>query len=195
MTRRTALSLLSAPAIAQTGPTGPPARVPRPAAEFAIQMVNNKQPLLLSQFKGKVVCVEFLLTTCPHCQNASQILQKLYTEYGPRGFQPVGIAINPENEEMAKLLVPTYTQSFKLTWPIGWSPRSPVYDYLERPQLYQLFMPTIVFIDKKWNIRAQHIGNEDFFKDEEKNMRKMIEMLLAESSGGAPRAAAKKKAS
>ncbi len=103
--------------------------------------------------------------------------------------------VNSLNEEMAKLLVPTYTQSFKLTWPIGWSPRIPVYDYLERPQLYQLFMPTIVFIDKKWNIRAQHIGNEDFFKDEEKNMRKMIETLLAESSSGAPRAAAKKKAS
>lgn len=177
MTRRIALSLLSAPAFAQTGP---PARVPRPSPEFVIQMVNSK-PKLLSEFKGKVVCVEFLLTTCPHCQNASQILQKLYQEYGPRGFQPVGIAINPETEDMAKLLVPSYQQSFKLTWPIGWSKREPVYDYLERPQLYQLFMPTMVFIDKKWNIRAQHIGNEDFFKEEEKNARAMIEKLLAEN--------------
>ena len=36
------------------------------------------------------VAVEFLLTGCSHCQDASRTLAKLTKEYGPKGFQPVG---------------------------------------------------------------------------------------------------------
>lgn len=188
MTRRTALSLLSVPALAQTGIKP---RVPRPSPEFVVQMVNGKS-ILISQYKGKVVCVEFLLTTCPHCQKASQILEKLYKEYGPRGFQPIGCAINAETPEMAKLLVPSYAQAYNLTFPIGYSKREPVVSYLEHPVMQQMFMPAIAVIDKKWNIRAQHMGGEDFFVEEEKNMRKLLDTLLAEGGATAPRSTKKK---
>lgn len=191
MTRRTALSLLSVPALAQTGSK---ARVPRPSPEFVVQMVGGKS-VLISQYKGKVVCVEFLLTTCPHCQKASQILEKLYKEFGPRGFQPIGCAINAETPEMAKLLVPSYVQAYNLTFPVGFAKRETVVNYLEHPIMQQLFMPAIAVIDKKWNIRAQHLGSEDFFIEEEKNMRKLIETLLAESGGSAAPRATKKKSS
>ncbi len=65
------------------------AEVPRPAPELVIRQVNGKQ-LLLSQYRGKVVALEFLQTTCPHCQTCSALLNKMYQEYGPRGFQPIG---------------------------------------------------------------------------------------------------------
>jgi hypothetical protein len=35
-----------------------------------------------------------------------------------------------------------------------------------------------VFIDKKGMIRAQHIGDDPFFQNEDKNTRAMIESLL-----------------
>lgn len=149
------------------------AEIPRQSPEFVIYMPTGAQTLV-SQHRGKVVLLEFLLTTCPHCQKASQIMQKLYKEYGPRGFQPLGIAIN----DMAKMLVPDYVKQFQLTYPVGFSLRDPVYNYLQHPAIMQLMMPTIVFIDRQGKIRAQHMGNEPFFQDEEKNMRALIESLL-----------------
>lgn len=175
MTRRTALSVLAAtgtlPAWA--------AKVPRPSPEFVITMPDDTTQLL-SKHKGKIILLEFLLTTCPHCQRCSQVVEKVYKDYGPKGFQPLGVAIN----DMAKLLVPDFKKNGNLTWPVGFSPRDPVYAYLEHPSVQQLYMPTLVFIDRKFQIRAQYMGTEPFFNAEEKNMREMIEMLMKE--GGAP---------
>jgi thiol-disulfide isomerase/thioredoxin len=185
MTRREAISLVAAPvALAQA----PKPRVPRPSPEFAVNMPDG-QTLLFSQHKGKVLLVEFLLTTCPHCQEASRITEKLYKELGPKGFQPVGVAIN----DMAKMLVPDYIKNLGLTFPVGFSLRDPVYNYLEHSPMMQLMMPTVVFVDRKFQIRAQHMGGTEFFQKEEANMRSMVETLLAE--GGKTPAAARKKAS
>jgi thiol-disulfide isomerase/thioredoxin len=146
----------------------------RPSPEFVITQVNGQRGLL-SQYKGKVIALEFLHTTCPHCQNASALMQKLYKEYGPRGFQPIGIAFN----DMAALLVPDYVKQFGLTFPVGVAPREDVQAYLVEQFRY---VPIMVFIDKNFTIRGQYVGDHDFFKNEEANMRATIEMLLKEPS-------------
>lgn len=48
------------------------AEVPRKAPELVVQLPEGGQKLL-SDYRGKVVCVEFLFTTCPHCQHSSQV--------------------------------------------------------------------------------------------------------------------------
>ena len=79
------------------------AQAPRKAPEVAITMTGGEQ-VLLSSFKGKLVVLEFLLTTCPHCQRCSTIMQQMYQEFGPKGMQPLGAAIN----DNAQNLVPGY---------------------------------------------------------------------------------------
>ncbi len=165
------------------------AEVPRPAPELVIRQVNKPQ-LLLSQFRGKVVAVEFLQTTCPHCQNASALLNKMGEEYGPRGFQPIGIAFN----DMATMLVPDYVNQLGLKFPVGVGTREEVISYLQHPVVEMMYVPQLIFIDRKGIIRAQYAGQSDFFKDEEKNMRKQIEALLNEPAGGAKAAPSKTKA-
>jgi thiol-disulfide isomerase/thioredoxin len=162
----------------------PPPRVPRPATEFVVEMLDGK-PILLSSMKGKVCLVEFLLTTCPHCQQTAQIVERLYKEYGPKGFQPIGVAIN----EMPKLVLPDFVKQFRLTFPVGFANRASIYNYLEFPGNLALTVPRIVVIDRKWQIRLQQVGGDEFFRDEEKNLRAKVEELL-----GAPRPAAKKAA-
>lgn len=134
----------------------------------------DSKTLLLSSFKGKVVIAEFLLTTCPHCQQCSQVLQKLYKEYGPRGFQPVGIAVN----DMAKMLIPDFQKNFGITFPVGVGRRESVYNYLEIPSIFMMSFPTVAVIDKKFTVRQQHLGGDDIFREEEKNFRTIIESLL-----------------
>ncbi|HWR49830.1 MAG TPA: TlpA disulfide reductase family protein [Bryobacteraceae bacterium] len=149
----------------------------RPSPEFVITQVNGQRGLL-SQYKGKVIALEFLHTTCPHCQTASGLMQKMYKEYGPKGFQPIGIAFN----DMAALLVPDYVKQLGLTFPVGVAPRDDVKAYLVETFQY---VPIMVFIDKNFTIRGQYVGDHEFFKNEEANMRATIEMLLKEQAKNA----------
>jgi hypothetical protein len=99
-------------------------------------------------------------------------------EYGPRGFQAVGIAFN----DMAAMLVPDFVQRFQVTFPVGYAKRDAVVDYLQRPSILQTYVPIMVFIDRKGVIRGQYLGDDKFFQtDQEKNIRAEIEKLLSES--------------
>src|SRR5437660_416556 len=102
------------------------ANVPRKSPEFAINTVDGKQ-ILVSQYRGKVVVVACILTTCPHCQHTVGILSKLQTEYGPRGLQVVATAI----EDMAKMNVPDFIKKFQPTFPVGYTFRDSVIEYLQ----------------------------------------------------------------
>src|SRR5215217_5365706 len=70
------------------------AEVPRKSPEYAAKTPAGGQ-LLLSQYKGKVVCLAFMYTTCPHCQALARMLTTLQAEYGPKGFQALGVAFDP----------------------------------------------------------------------------------------------------
>lgn len=170
--------------LALAAATLPAATVPRPAPEFAIKLPTGEQ-LLLSQYRGKVVALEFLLTTCPACHEASRLLQKLYQEYGPRGFQPIGVAFN----DMAMMLVPDYVKDNRLTFPVGVGTRQSVLDFLQHSPILRLLVPQLVFVDRKGVIRAQYAADDPFFSDKEKNMRLQIESLLSEGGVPAPKRA------
>ncbi|MBL8236616.1 MAG: TlpA family protein disulfide reductase [Bryobacterales bacterium] len=162
------------------------AEVPRPAPDFTVNTTSGK-PIKLSDYKGKVVVVEFLLTTCPHCQKASQGINKVYRELKAQGLQPVGVAVN----DMANMLVDDYVKQFNLDFPVGWSPREPVINFLQHPVMMMMSFPNLVIIDKSGQIRHQFPGGDKFFENEEKNLRDLVLPLLKAPSG-APRKAAPK---
>lgn len=163
------------------------ADVPRKAPELVIQLPQGGQKLL-SDYRGKVVCIEFLYTTCPHCQHSSQVLSKFQNELGPKGFQALGIGFNP----MSKMLVPDFVKQFNVNFPVGYGEREQVASFLQYPPEEALHVPQLVFIDRKGMVRKQSLPRNDSETGNEANMRKMIEQLLAEPAGGA---AAKKKSS
>ena len=154
-------------------------KTPRPSPEFAINM-NNGSQISLSQYKGKVVVVAFILTYCSHCQFCTQILSKLQNEYGPRGLQVVASA----TEDMARMAVPDFVRKFVPPFPVGFNNRMDVINYLQHPIMFQLFMPQVVVIDRTGIIRAQFAGDDKFFaeSEQEKNFRVLLEPLLKESA-------------
>src|SRR4051794_11913325 len=154
------------------------ADVPRKAPEFVIDLPQGGQQLL-SQYRGKVVCLGLFFTTCPHCQAAAQLMSRLQTEYGPKGFQALGAAFNP----MAKMLVPDFVREFKINFPVGAAEREAVNTFLQNPSENALHVPQIVFIDRKGMIRQQSLPRNDSNTATEANMRKMIETLLPEPAG------------
>src|SRR3982751_6144270 len=134
--------------------------VPRPSPDFTINIPQGK-PLRISQFKGKVVVVAFILTYCSHCQKTIQVLSKLQKEYGPRGLQVVASA----TEEMAGAALPGFMRQFAPPFPVGLNTTNEFINYMQHPVMLQLYMPGLVFIDKDGVIRAQYEGKADFFAE------------------------------
>src|SRR5207244_9014101 len=66
----------------------------RKAPELSFNL-PGKGPQLLSQYRGRVIALEFIFTTCRHCQAASRVMSKFQQEYGARGLQVLDIAVNP----------------------------------------------------------------------------------------------------
>lgn len=150
-------------------------QVPRPAGEFAIKMPNG-QVTLLSQYTGKVVVLAFISTTCPHCQHTTQILSAFQNEYGPRGVQFLAAAFNPD----AAQLVPGFIAQFRPAFPVGSAERDSVLEYEQASLVKTNYVPELIFIDRHRVIRAQYDGGNEFFKEQEKNIREMLDTLLKE---------------
>ena len=150
-------------------------QVPRPAGEFAIRLPNG-QTTLLSQYGGKVVLLAFISTTCPHCQHTTQVLSAIQNEYAARGVQVLAAAFNPD----AAQLVPGFIGQFHPTFPVGSADRESVLEYEQASLAKPNYVPELIFIDRKRVIRVQHEGGDDFFKDQDKNIRDTLDMLLKE---------------
>jgi peroxiredoxin len=150
------------------------ATIPRPAPDFAINLTDGRQ-VKLSQFKGKVVAVAFILTSCPHCQNAVRSLIANQKQFGARGFQAVASA----TEDMARMNIPEFVRQFNPPFPVGYNDIRPVLDFMQHPQMLGPRMPLLVFIDRQGVIRAQYEGHEPFFaQDMEKNIQQKVVELL-----------------
>ncbi len=163
------------------------ADIPRPAPNFTIKLPGGATQQL-QQYRGKVIALEFLLTTCPHCQRSSKTLNKLQQEYGAERVQVLGVAINP----MAHMLVPDYVKEFQLSYPVGYDEPDAANTFLQHPTILRMLMPQVVFIDRAGNIRAQYSGDDPFFANEEANMRAKINELLKEAIPGTTASSKKK---
>jgi thiol-disulfide isomerase/thioredoxin len=163
------------------------AEIPRQAPEYVINMPGGGQDLL-SKHKGKVVVLEFLLTTCPHCQQSATTLSKLQRDYGQK-LQVLGVAINP-NPDIAG-----FKRQYATDFPVGTNTRETALAFLQHSIMASNFyVPQVVFIDKKGVIRAQYTGTDPFLGAEhEKNIRGMLDRLMAEPGGAVKAAPAKTK--
>ena len=84
--------------------------------------------------------LEFLLTTCPHCQHTADILSKMAKEFGPK-IQIYGIAMNEDPD------LPGFIKQFNVAFPVGTGPREPVYDFLQHSVMNpRINFPQVLFI-------------------------------------------------
>jgi peroxiredoxin len=148
--------------------------VPRKSPEFTILSPSGKRTLL-SSLKGKVILLEFLWTNCPHCQRTSRTIAKLHQQLGPRGFQPLGVAIG--NTVTDRMLTDFVTQ-VGATFPLGYSTSAAVDSYLGRLPAERLMLPQIVVIDRDGVIRAQSAAMGDLKLEDESYLRALLENLL-----------------
>ncbi len=150
------------------------ASTPRPLADVAVPMPDGKK-VRLSQYRGKVMVVALVSTTCDHCIAALQMLSTIQKEYGPRGFQAVGVAANDEAQDNLAGFI-----RLQIAFPVGYLDQKTTMQVFDFKPDDHPFVPLFMFVDKKGAVRFQYPGKDDFFKAEDKNTRLLIESLLKE---------------
>jgi len=134
------------------------AAAPRKAPELAFTIPGEGEKLL-SQYRGKVVVLEFILTTCPHCQAASHDLTKYQQELGKRGFQAIDLAINAldnmRKPSEAEQMVTEFVSTYQVGFPVGYVPRPQMMSFLNVSPAERMVVPQVVLIDRKGFIHYQ----------------------------------------
>jgi len=128
------------------------------APEFALKDVNGIERKL-SDFKNKVVIIDFWTTWCPPCREEIPHFISLYSQYKTQGLEIIGIALDFNGEKV----VPEFTSNNNINYTI-------VLGNEEVSDLYGgiAAIPTTFIVDKDGNIRKRYVGynsREVFEKD------------------------------
>jgi thiol-disulfide isomerase/thioredoxin len=100
---------------------------------------SNGRKVLLSEFKGKVVVLDFWATWCPPCQAEVPILREMSERYKDRGLVVVAISV----QETSPADVASYAARYDLGYTIGFDGSGHVFDAYRGYAL-----PTQFFIDQ-----------------------------------------------
>jgi peroxiredoxin len=150
--------------------------VPRPAQEITIETPEGKLSVPRA-FRGKVVVMQFLYTTCTHCQATARMLSGLERDLGPRGFQVVGVAFNEEAQNSPEA-IHRFVAANQVNFPVGAASREAVMKYLGISVVERFVVPQIMIVDRKGVIRAQSdfMGTSEL--QDEAWLRRFISGLL-----------------
>jgi thiol-disulfide isomerase/thioredoxin len=159
----------------------------RKAPELAFNVPGQGQELLSSE-RGKVIALEFIETTCPHCQAWAPKMAKLQSEFGSRGFQVIEVAVNALDEggtpQSANQVVANFARTYNLNFPVGWVTKSQMAAFMGYTES-RFVVPQLVLIDRKGYIREEtpQLGDGDYEQImNEASLRQKIEELLGGSA-------------
>src|SRR5690348_9077038 len=150
-------------------------QLPRKAMPFGVQTGPDKY-IWLNEYEGKTCVVAFILTTCPHCQFTTGVLNKLHAEFANRGVQFIESAA----EAMAALHIADFQANFHPAFPVGYNAEGYIAKFLGFTEDTPMFFPQIAIIDKHGMIRVQLSGEDKLMaKDiQEKSLRDAIQKTM-----------------
>lgn len=128
----------------------------------------------LSDFHGKVIAIEFIQTTCPHCQAASHNMTKLQHELGPRGFQAIDLAINTTSDAD----ITAFMHAQQTDFLVGWTGIAEMGHFLNLSPGVRFLVPQLALIDRHSDIRYQTPPQSAEITADENLLRQALLTLL-----------------
>jgi thiol-disulfide isomerase/thioredoxin len=119
------------------------------APQFTLSDLNGR-PVSLSDYRGKVVILDFWAPWCPPCKREIPDLISLQDQYGPKGLQVVGIGLDRTDN------VTTFVRENGVNYPV----------MVGDDEITRLYggipgIPTTFIVDKEGNISKRFEGFTD----------------------------------
>ena len=132
--------------------------------DFTLQDLEGK-PISLSDYKGKVVFIDFWATWCPPCRLSIPYVEKLYEQYKDNeDFVVLGINLEESKEDITKFM-----KKQKMNYPVLLSDKKVISNYKIAS------IPRFFLIDRNGEIYNKYVG---FAPGVEQLWQKDIEKLL-----------------
>jgi thiol-disulfide isomerase/thioredoxin len=128
----------------------------RRAPGFALPDPDYQHFYDLQDYRGKVVLIDIMSTTCPHCLLLSTTLEAVKAKYGDK-VQILSVILPPDNQAS----VAKYRSVNKITVPIVCDMGQMTISYLNaRPGMAKIDVPHLFIIDKQGMIRNDFAYSE-----------------------------------
>jgi thiol-disulfide isomerase/thioredoxin len=159
-----ALAMMTASGLLTGGLLAAGAIRPAPAVELS---TADGGVVRTTDYKGKVVLIDFWASWCPPCKTSFPALDALYQSYRPRGVEVLAVNLDERRNDADAFLA-----AHPHVMPVLFSPKG------DAPTAFAIRgMPSSVLIDRAGNIRFTHTGYSakvlDSYRDE-------INLLLEE---------------
>jgi peroxiredoxin len=120
----------------------------KPAADFKLQD-STGQTVRLSDYKGKVVLLDFWATWCGPCKVEEPWLKEFEAAYKDRGFSVLAVSMDEEGWEVVKPYIEKQKFNFRVL--------------LATPEIDKLYpgmeaWPTSFLVDRQGRIADNHVG-------------------------------------
>jgi peroxiredoxin len=136
------------------------------APDFTLKDADGKT-VHLSDYKGKVVLLDFWATSCGPCRIEIPWFTHLEREKKDRGFEVLGVAVNEDGWDDVKPFLARMKVNYRVV--MGDDRTAEAYGGIDA-------IPTTLLIDKQGKIAAIHVGLAD-----PKDFEDGVEALLRES--------------
>ncbi len=117
------------------------------APDFTLQDLDGRK-MSLSDFKGKVVMLDFWATWCPPCRASIPSIERMHKAYGDKGLAILAIALDEGGWDTVK----EFSAQHGITYRVLRGTEEVAAQYLVRS------IPTIILVDKEGNLSRQFMG-------------------------------------
>ena len=118
------------------------------APDFTLKDADGKM-VKLSDYKGKVVLLNFWATWCGPCKIEIPWFKEFETNYKNKGFAVLGVAMDDEGWDAVRPYIQQQSVNYRVL--MGTEPVGALYGGVES-------LPTSFLIDRQGRIAATHIG-------------------------------------
>ncbi len=126
------------------------------ASDFTLQDLNGNS-VRLSDYKGKVVIIDFWATWCPPCRASIPGLEKIYKTYKDKGLVILAISLDQGEWDSVK----SFSAEYGITYPVlkGTEDVSDAYQVRT--------IPLILVLNKEGKISKRYLGfgNDEDLED------------------------------
>jgi len=131
--------------------------------DYTLKDVNNED-VTLSDFKGKVILLDFWATWCAPCKIEIPWFVEFQEKYGPAGLQVVGISVDDTHER----LIP-FVEQFKMNYAVL---QGLGHDDVQEEYGPMWGIPVTVLISRDGKICSKHtgMGAKETFEDQIKSL-------------------------